>query len=199
MLFGGQGIQYPAFPAPQISITGGKFMPDPRYPAGPFIPDAHPTPASRTRHIEEIAALPGHFRRALAGLSAEQLETPYREGGWKVRQLAHHLPDSHMNAYVRCKLALTENNPTIKPYDEDAWTRLKDSEQTLIEVSLALLEALHVRWVNLLKSLQPADFERQLTHPESGLKNVDWILSLYSWHGRHHTAHITALREKMKW
>ncbi|MBZ5521993.1 MAG: putative metal-dependent hydrolase [Acidobacteriia bacterium] len=174
-------------------------MSDPRYPIGPFSPDAHPTPASRARHIEEIAALPGHFRQAVAGLSNEQLDTPYRDGGWTVKQLAHHVPDSHMNAYIRFKLALTENTPTIKPYDENAWAKLKDSEQTPVEVSLTLLEALHTRWVNLLKSLKADDFERKLNHPESGVFTLDQMLALYAWHGKHHTAHVTSLRQRKKW
>ena len=174
-------------------------MPDPRYPIGPFTPDANPTPASRARHIEEIAALPAKFRKALSGLSPEQLGTPYREGGWTLKQVAHHVPDSHLNAYVRFKLALTENIPTIKPYDEAAWARLKDSEVSSIEVSLSLLEALHIRWVNLLRSLKPNDFNRKLNHPESGIQDLDRMLALYSWHGNHHTAHITSTRERMKW
>jgi hypothetical protein len=174
-------------------------MSDPRYPVGPFSPDRHPTPGSRARHIEEIAALPGHLRLAVAGLSNRQLETPYRDGGWRVKQLVHHVPDSHMNAYIRFKLALTEDTPTIKPYNEDAWTQLQDSEQTPIEVSLALLEAVHTRWVNLLKSLKAEDFARKLNHPESGTLDLDHMLAMYSWHGRHHTAHITSLRARMKW
>jgi uncharacterized damage-inducible protein DinB len=174
-------------------------MPDPRYPIGPFAEDAQPTPATRARHIEAIAALPGQLRQALAGLSGEQLETPYRDGGWTVRQLAHHVPDSHMNAYIRFKLALTENTPTIKPYNEDAWVRLKDTEVTPIEVSLTLLDSVHTRWVNLLKSLKEDDFQRKLNHPESGVQTLDRVLALYSWHGKHHTAHITSLRERKKW
>jgi uncharacterized damage-inducible protein DinB len=174
-------------------------MPDPRYPIGPFAEDAQPTPATRARHIEAIAALPGQLRQALAGLSGEQLETPYRDGGWTLRQLAHHLPDSHMNAYIRFKLALTENTPTIKPYNEDAWVRLKDTEVTPIEVSLTLLDSVHTRWVNLLKSLKEDDFQRKLNHPESGVQTLDRVLALYSWHGKHHTAHITSLRERKKW
>jgi uncharacterized damage-inducible protein DinB len=175
------------------------FMADARYPIGPFTPDANPTPELRAKHIEQIAALPRQFRDAVAGLSAEQLETPYREGGWTVKQVVHHVPDSHLNAYIRCKLALTENVPTIKPYNEDAWAKLKDSELTPIEVSLNLLESVHVRWVTLLKSLQPDDFQRKLNHPESGVQTLDRVIALYDWHGRHHTAHITTLREKMKW
>lgn len=174
-------------------------MPDHRYPIGQFSPDANPTPANRSRHIEEITALPAKLRSALRGLSPQQLDAPYREGGWTVRQVAHHVPDSHMNAYIRFKLALTENVPTIKPYEEAAWARLKDSESTSIEVSLNLLEALHIRWVNLLRSMKQEDFSRKLNHPEGGVQTLDHVLALYDWHGNHHVAHITTLRERMKW
>ena len=174
-------------------------MPDPRYPIGPFTADTNPTPETRARHIENITALPAQMRSALRGLNQEQLETPYREGGWTVRQVAHHVPDSHMNAYIRFKLALTENIPTIKPYEEGAWARLKDTEVTSIEVSLNLLEALHIRWVNLLRAMKAGDFGRKLNHPEAGVQTLDHVLALYSWHGRHHVAHITTLRERMKW
>lgn len=174
-------------------------MPDPRYPIGSFSPDANPTPEARSRHIEQITALPAKLRSALRGLSPQQLDTPYREGGWTVRQVVHHVPDSHMNAYIRFKLALTENVPTIKPYEEAAWARLKDSEATSIEVSLNLLEALHIRWVNLLRSMKAEDFSRKLNHPESGVQTLDHVLAIYDWHGNHHVAHITTLRERMKW
>jgi hypothetical protein len=171
-------------------------MIDPRYPIGRFNPDLNPTPATRERGIGRIASLPARFREAVQGLSRQQLDTPYREGGWTLRQVVHHVPDSHLNAYIRCKLALTEVSPTIKPYDEGAWARLKDSELTPVETSLAFLEALHARWVVLLRTLGPEDFARQLIHPEAGVKNVDWLLSLYSWHGDHHLAHITSLKER---
>ena len=139
------------------------------------------------------------MRRVVSDLSSEQLDTPYREGGWTVRQVVHHVPDSHLNAYIRCKLALTENTPTIKPYNEDAWARLKDSELTPIEVSLSLLEAVHVRWVTLLKSLKSQDFERKFNHPERGTQTIDELVALYDWHGTHHLTHITGLRDRMKW
>lgn len=174
-------------------------MPDPRYPIGPFTPDTNPTGESRSQHIEQLTGLPAKLRTALRGLTPEQLDTPYREGGWTVRQVVHHVPDSHMNAYVRFKLALTENVPTIKPYEEAAWARLKDSEVTSVEVSLSLLEALHIRWVNLLRAMKQEDFSRKLNHPESGVQTLDRMLALYSWHGNHHVAHITTLRERMKW
>lgn len=174
-------------------------MSDPRYPIGRFTPDANPTPASRSRHINEIGALPSRMRQAVAGFSAKQLDTPYREGGWTVRQVIHHVPDSHLNAYIRLKLALTENKPTIKPYDEGAWARLKDVELTPIDVSLNILEAIHSRWVVLLRTLEPADFAREFNHPEAGVKNLGWLLEIYSWHGNHHLAHITTLKETSGW
>ncbi len=174
-------------------------MPDLRYPIGPFNPDPESSPETRSWHIEQIAAAPAKLRSAVRGLTPEQLETPYREGGWTVKQVVHHVPDSHMNAYMRFKLALTENVPTIKPYEEGAWARLKDSEVTSIEVSLNLLEALHIRWINLLRSMKPEDFNRKLNHPESGVQTLDRVLALYDWHGNHHVAHITSLRERMKW
>jgi uncharacterized damage-inducible protein DinB len=174
-------------------------MSDPRYPLGRFTPDAEPTPATRARHIEAIAGLPQRMRKALAGLNDNQLNTPYREGGWTVRQVVHHVPDSHLNAYIRFKWTLTEEKPTIKPYDEGAWAALKDSELTPVDVSLNLMEALHTRWAVLLRSLKAEDFRRTFIHPESGPHDIDWLLSLYSWHGNHHLAHITGLRERMGW
>ena len=174
-------------------------MSDPRYPIGRYTPDSNPTPATRANHIHEIETLPSRFRQAVKGLSAGQFDTPYRDGGWTVRQVVHHVPDSHINAYVRCKLALTEATPTIKPYDEVAWTGLKDVELTPIETSLAILEAIHSRWVVLLGTLQPGDYAREFNHPEAGVRNVDWLIGLYSWHGNHHLAHITSLKERMKW
>jgi len=174
-------------------------MADFRYPIGRFVPDTNPTPATRASHIETISSLPSRMRKAIAGLTEQQWKTPYREGGWTVQQVVHHVPDSHLNAYVRFKLAVTESNPTIKPYDETAWASLKDSELTPVEVSLTLLESLHARWTVLLRSLKPEDFQRSFVHPESGPHDVDWLLSLYSWHGNHHVAHITSLRERMGW
>jgi DinB superfamily len=174
-------------------------MSDPRYPLGRFTPDAEPTPATRARHIEAIAGLPQRMRKALAGLNNNQLNTPYREGGWTVRQVVHHVPDSHLNAYIRFKWTLTEEKPIIKPYDEGAWAALKDSELTPVDVSLNLMEGLHARWAVLLRSLKAEDFRRTFIHPESGPHDIDWLLGLYSWHGNHHLAHITSLRERMKW
>jgi len=174
-------------------------MSDPRYPIGRFSPDSAPTSATRASHIEAIAGLPQRMRQAVAGLGDNQLNTPYREGGWTVRQVIHHVPDSHLNAYIRFKWAMTEENPTIKPYDETAWAALKDSELTPVDVSLNLLESLHSRWAVLLRSLKPEDFQKKFVHPESGPHDLDWLLSLYSWHGNHHLAHITGLRERMAW
>jgi hypothetical protein len=139
------------------------------------------------------------LRAAVLGLSEEQLDTPYRPGGWTVRQVVHHVPDSHMNAYVRFKLALTEEAPTIKPYAEARWAELPDTRLTPPEVSLTLLDNLHERWVNILRNMTPEDFERRLQHPEKGLLTLDAMLSLYSWHGRHHVAHVNGLRQRMGW
>jgi len=172
---------------------------DPRYPIGKFHPPATISDADRAHFIDDIAATPVRMRAALAGLSAPQLDTPYRDGGWTVRQLAHHVPDSHMNAYVRFKLALTENEPTIKTYEEARWAELSDSIETPVEISLSLLEALHTRWVTLLRSLKPADWSRKFRHPELGEMTLEKNLALYSWHGKHHVAHITALRQRKGW
>ncbi|HUL33280.1 MAG TPA: putative metal-dependent hydrolase [Candidatus Eisenbacteria bacterium] len=172
---------------------------DPRFPIGKFSMPEEVTPAVRQIAIEEIAAAPAKIRAAVAGLNDAQLDTPYREGGWTVRQVVHHLADSHMNAYVRLRLALTENEPTIKAYEESAWARLEDAENAPVEVSLKLLEPLHDRWVRLLKALRPEHFARSVRHPEAGLRNVDWLVLLYAWHARHHTAHVTELRKQRSW
>lgn len=175
-------------------------MTDPRYPVGPFQPRTELSDEERNAMIGIIAAAPARMREAVAGLSDEQLDTPYREGGWSVRQVVHHVPDSHLNAYVRLKLALTENTPTIRPYDEAEWAKLADARITPIEVSLVLLESLHERWVGLLRSLQPADFRRTFKHPDhEGTQTLDWLVAMYSWHSRHHVAHITSLRERKGW
>lgn len=172
---------------------------DLRYPIGPFKLEGTPTEVQTQRAIKEITEAPAKLRAAVEGLSPQQLDTPYRPGGWTVRQVVHHVPDSHLNSYCRFKLALTEDEPTIKPYHEDRWAELEDSRETPIEVSLALLESLHKRWVLLLKSLEPADFERKFRHPELGVVSLAQNACLYGWHGRHHTAHITSLRERMGW
>jgi uncharacterized damage-inducible protein DinB len=172
---------------------------DLRYPIGKFGRPAGLTTEERGKDIDTIAEMPARFAAAVQGLSAAQLDTPYRPGGWSVRQLIHHVPDSHMNAYVRFKLTLTEDEPTIKPYEEARWAELADSKSTPIEKSLALLENLHARWVPLLRSLSAAEWERKFRHPELGPMRLDQNLALYSWHGRHHTAHITSLRERNGW
>lgn len=173
---------------------------DLRFPIGPFRMEQEAvTDGDRRKWIDQIAEAPVRLRDAVKGLSEEQLETPYRPGGWTVRQVAHHVPDSHLNAYVRFKLALTLDSPTIKPYDEALWASLPDSRDAPVEVSLTLLEALHRRWVVLLRSLAPADFARLYRNPESGTMRLDRSLAMYAWHGRHHVAHITVLRERMGW
>jgi hypothetical protein len=172
---------------------------DPRYPVGKFERKNLLTPEERRTLIEQIAAAPARMREAVHDLSPEQLDTPYREGGWTARQVVHHVPDSHMNAYIRFKLALTEKEPSIKPYDEAAWAELSDSRVTPIETSLVLLESLHTRWVTILKAMSPDDFGRTLFHPEHGALNLDSMLGLYAWHSRHHVAHITSLRERNRW
>src|SRR6185503_13578635 len=139
------------------------------------------------------------FREAVRGLSDDRLSTPYRPGGWTVRQLAHHVPDSHLNAYVRLKLALTEETPTIKPYDEALWARLPDSDVVPVETSLVLLESVHARWVALLRSMKDEDFNRRYNHPDTGNHDLNYLVALYAWHGPHHTAHITTLRMQKGW
>jgi uncharacterized damage-inducible protein DinB len=173
--------------------------PDLRYPIGRFRRPASSSPAERAAAIAAIADAPARLRQAVAGLTPEQLETPYRPGGWTVRQLVHHVPDSHLNAYVRCKLALTEDEPTIRAYHEDRWAELPEARSAPIEISLSLFESLHRRWVPALEALAPADWERPLVHPESGRQNVEQLVALYAWHGRHHVAHVTALREREGW
>jgi len=172
---------------------------DLRYPIGRFKRPERLNEEERASYIDAIAATPARLSAAVAGLNAAQLDTPYRPGGWTVRQLVHHLPDSHMNSYMRCRLALTEEEPTIKPYDEARWAELADAKSSSIEPSLALLDNLHKRWVVLLRSLAPSDWERTFRHPELGLMRLDQNLALYGWHGRHHVAHITALRERQGW
>jgi DinB superfamily len=173
---------------------------DLRFPIGKFTPIANPDAAQRDAWIADIAATPAALRAAVAGLSPEQLDTPYRPGGWTVRQVVHHVPDSHVNAYVRVKLALTEDEPTVKPYEEARWAELPDARATPVETSLALLESLHGRWVTLLRAMTPDDFARRYRHPEHGrLVPLTEVLGLYAWHGKHHVAHITALRERSGW
>lgn len=174
-------------------------MSDLRYPVGRFNMEHEPTDDERRTLIDEIAETPSRLRAAIRAFSDEQLDTPYRPGGWTVRQVVHHVPDSHLNSYIRFKLALTEEEPIIRPYDEDRWARLEDSRLTPPEVSLGLLDALHERWVILLRSLAPEDFRRTFRHPELGLVSLNKNVALYAWHGRHHVAHIISLSESRGW
>ncbi len=169
------------------------------YPIGKYAEPESITPALIAQWIDEIEAAPAQLRQAVHGLDDAQLDTPYRPGGWTVRQVVHHVPDSHLNSYVRFKLAVTEPEPTIKPYDEAKWAELPDGRTGPIEPSLQLLESLHVRWVRLLRSLSEADWRRKFTHPERGLVRLDATLGLYAWHGKHHAAHITGLRHRTGW
>jgi uncharacterized damage-inducible protein DinB len=174
-------------------------MPDLRYPIGRFKFETL-TERGRAECVARIAGAPGRMRAAVVGLSDDQLDTPYRPGGWTVRQVVHHVPDSHLNAYTRMRLALTEPAPTIKPYEEARWAELPDARTAPIEISLALLEALHARWHLLLRQLTPADGARTFRHPEHGRDfTVDEVIAMYAWHGEHHAAHITSLRGRMGW
>ena len=172
---------------------------DLRYPVGK--PDRNPALAAgeRAQRIDTIAAAPAQLRLAVAGLTDQQLDTPYRPGGWTIRQVVHHVADSHMNASVRFRLGLTEENPTIKPYDEKAWSELPDVTHLPVELSLHLLENLHVRLVHLLRSTSPSAFARTIVHPENGPMTLDSLLGVYAWHGQHHAAHITGLRARQGW
>src|SRR6202142_1729875 len=158
-------------------------MDDIRYPVGPCVWPSEVSAEERQQHIRDIAEMPARLREAVAGLAPQHLDIPYREGGWSIRQIVHHIPDSHLNAYIRFKLALTEDQPTIKPYKEDLWAKLSDSKDTPVEVSLTLLESRHDRWLRLLRALTPADLKRTLNHPEMGVVALDRYLALYAWHG----------------
>ena len=170
-----------------------------RYPIGIFNPPKEYTDVLREGFISEIEETPFYLRQAVENLNEEQLNTPYRAGGWNVEQVIHHIPDSHMNAYIRTKLALTEKEPIIKPYDQDAWAQLEDYSTTPVETSLKLLDVIHTRWVILLKSLTPDQFECTMRHPEIGLIDINWLLAEYAWHGKHHVAHINSLKQRMGW
>lgn len=171
-----------------------------RYPVGRLALDAPISEADHNRLIDEIAATPRKLRDAVSGLSAGQMVTPYREGGWTVSQLVHHVAESHMQAYSRCKFALTEEKPIIKPYDEAKWAETPDVAATPAEVSLSLLEALQARWVNLLRGLTAEQMQRAYFHPEHGrLITIERTLGMYAWHGRHHVAHVTELRQRRGW
>ena len=171
---------------------------DLRYPIGRFVPPASTLPGIRAAHIQTLRLLPEHLRVAVAGLNDTQLNTPYREGGWTVRQVVHHIADSHAQAYIRCKTALTEDWPTVKVYDEAVWANLPDSRLP-IDGSLALIEALHGRWVALMELLPDNTFSKGFNHPERGRVNLATVLAMYDWHSRHHTAHITGLRARKGW
>ena len=171
---------------------------DLRYPIGRFKAPSTTTPQDRVAHIAVLRELPDRLTSAVNGLNDAQLDTPYRDGGWTVRQVVHHIADSHMNSYVRCRLALTEYEPTIKPYDEAAWAMLPDNRMP-VEVSLALTRALHQRWVILFESLGDKDFQKKFLHPERGPQDLETTVALYAWHSRHHTAHIISLRTRMGW
>jgi hypothetical protein len=173
---------------------------DPRYPVGRFVAPTGPlSEATRASLIGEVKAAPMALRAALAGLTPAQLDTPYRSGGWTLRQVAHHVPDSHMNAYVRFRLALTEDKPEIKTYAENLWAELPEARTAPVELSLDLLDALHRRFVLLLENMSTPEWSRHLTHPDHGLVGLEWMLAMYAWHGRHHTAHVTSLRRRQGW
>jgi hypothetical protein len=172
---------------------------DPSYPIGKFAYAGPPGEEQREKFIDDIEKTPDALRAAVKGLSPRQIETPYREGGWTVRQVVHHVPESHMNAYIRFKLALTEDEPTIKPYEQQLWAELSDVQSTPIEVSLAIMDPLHDRWVRLLRSMKAEDWKRSFRHPELGVVPLEKNVALYAWHGRHHVAHITELRKRMGW
>ena len=172
---------------------------DLRYPIGRVQRVRSLSPEARRAAIDTIADTPARLRAAVSGLTDAQLDTPYRDGGWTVRQLVHHVADSHMQAFIRTRYALAERNVTITPYDESAWAELADMRTVPATTSLALLDALHARWVHLLRATPAADFSRTIMHPENGEMTVDDLVSTYEWHGRHHTAHVTGLRERMGW
>jgi hypothetical protein len=181
------------------SNSGRSTMTDLQYPIGKLQRKTALTDAERKELLQQIADAPTNLRKAVEGLSTGQLDTPYRPDGWTVRQVVHHLADSHMNAYIRTKLAITEPQPTIKAYDEKLWAELHDVKNVRVEASITLLESLHERWAALLRSLGADDFARTLIHPVQGVSTIDSLVNLYGWHGRHHVAHITGLRDRMGW
>ncbi len=170
-----------------------------KYPVGRFVSPQAVSAAERATLIQQIEDAPGQLRRGVEGLGPDQLDTPYRPGGWTVRQVVHHVPDSHINAYVRFRLALTEEAPTIKTYEEHLWAELPDARTAPVEVSLPLLEALHRRWTLMLRALDEGQWKRPFRHPELGDMPLEKSLALYAWHGRHHVAHVTRLRERLGW
>jgi hypothetical protein len=172
---------------------------DLKYPTGKWIKDPNLDAAGRAERIGLIAALPAALSASVAGLTDAQLDTPYRDGAWSPRKIVHHLADAHMNAFIRVKLGLLEDNPTIKPYNDGHWAETADSTAAPVALSLSIIEGLHARWAHLLRSLQPADFERNVVHPERGPMSVGDLMQLYAWHGMHHATQITQLRERNGW
>jgi hypothetical protein len=175
-------------------------MTDPRYPIGRFDAGVEPAAAEVEAAVRDIAELPERLREALDGLTEEQIDSPYREGGWTIRQLVHHVADSHVNAYVRHKLTVTEDEPTIRPYDQTVWAESPEAKRADPEISLALLDGLHWRWVAFLRALSAEQFARRFVHPEMPAPvSLDWSVAMYAWHGRHHTAHVRGLRAARGW
>lgn len=174
-------------------------MTDPRYPIGKFNYSGDTSEATRAKLIAEIAAAPAAMRQAVSGLTEQQLDTPYRDGGWTLRQVVHHVADSHIHAYARQKFTVNEDNPTIKPYDEAVWADFADAKTGPVELSLGLLDALHTRWALFLKSLPAEAFARKFQHPETGEHTLGKAMEMYVWHGKHHIAHVTELRKAKGW
>ncbi len=174
-------------------------MSDLRYPIGKYLHDPAATPEEVDAWIEQIDALPADLRAVVEGLGESQLDTPYRPDGWTLRQVIHHLGDSHLNSIVRFKLALTEDNPTIRPYDEKGWAEQADYRTFSVAEGLDFLDVLHARWVALLRTMTPAQLARTYVHPVSGVKRLDWTVGMYAWHGRHHLAHIISTIEREGW
>jgi uncharacterized damage-inducible protein DinB len=174
-------------------------MSDPRYPIGKFSYEGPPSEQQKNKFLDDIEQTPARLKAAVQGLSEQQLDTPYREGGWTVRQLVHHVPDSHLNSYIRFKLALTEEEPTIRPYMEDRWAELPEARTAPIALSLALLENLHQRWMLMMRAIPAPDWKRTFRHPEIGPMTLEKNLALYAWHGKHHVAHVSELRKAKGW
>jgi hypothetical protein len=181
-----------------MQTSDAKLGDDQRYPIGDFVPPAVIGPKEIARAVASIEALPKAMRAATAGLSEAQIDTPYREGGWTVRQVVHHVADSHMNAFIRVRLALTEQSPLITAYDEKAWAELVDSKGPM-EHPLGILDGVHARWVTMLRSLDEAQWQREFRHPERGPSTLELATLLYQWHSLHHTAHVTELRRREGW
>ena len=192
-------IQVERFPGARPRCIFAVMTTDLRYPIGRFERSTEFSDTSRAAAVAAIASAPAALRRSVHGLSNSQIDTPYRPEGWTVRQLVHHVADSHLNAYVRHRLALTEDNPTIKPYDENLWAELADAKSAPIESSLQMLEAMHERWVRSIKVMEAPHFSRTLNHPDRGPMTLDLMLELYAWHGKHHVAHVTELRKREGW